>query len=467
MRVLFVSANYSYYFAIDPVVRVLVRRGHQVYLSTGNKEKRNFPDDALRNARRDLPSLVVRPLLKRRFLRGFSRNLRELLNYAHILNLEASRPYDIILWGRFFPQWLWRIVNTPAAKARLKDRTFQRKLRALEQRIPVNAAIRNEIRRINPDVVLMLPLINPDSLETEYMRAAQALGIPTIYAMSSWDNTSTKGTFHGYPDYSLVWNRPLADELVYLHGHPRERIFMTGTPRFSHLFNGFDEKKEVLSWKALCQQTGLDPDKPYVLYVCSTFLLNSERIKERDESIVILEVARALERDARTRDVNILVRPHPLNMSYIPRLIAEKQKNVFVFPVNGEIPDTEEKIRRYNSSIYHAKAVMGVNTTAYLEVAALDKPCITLSFEEFTETQQLPHFHHLADAGFLEPAGNAAEAAALIRKILDGADDLAAERRKFVVNFLKPAGSDKPSDEYFADLIERICSIRPKPIGTT
>jgi len=455
MRVLFVSANYSYYFVIDPVVRELLRRGHEVHLVIGRREKRNFPDDSLKNAQMDHPNLVVHPLLKRQFLRGFTRYLRELLNYAHILNYEAIRRWDVVLWGRFFPQWLWRIVNTSIAKAALKDRVFQRKLRTLEQRIPVSAAIRSEIKRINPDIVLLLPLINPVSLENEYMRAAQALGIPALYAMSSWDNTSTKGTFHGYPDYSLVWNKPLADELVYLHGHPRETIYMTGTPRFSHLFDGFNEEA-ILPRDELYRQIGLDTGKPYILYVCSTFLVNSERKKERDESIIILEVARALEKNPHTKDVKILVRPHPLNMSYISRLIEEKQPKVFVFPLNGEIPDTEEKIKRYNSSIYYAKAVMGVNTTAYLEVAALDKPCITLSFKEFTETQQLPHFHHLADAGFLEAASDAGEAVSLVEKILSGADELAGQRREFVKNFLKPFGSDKPSDEYFSDLIEKL-----------
>jgi hypothetical protein len=457
MRVLFVSANYSYYFAIDPVVRELFRRGHEVYLVTGRREKRNFPDISLRNAQSDFPDFVVRPLLKRDpFLRRFARNLRELLNYAHVLNHESTRLWDVVLWGRFFPAWLWRIVNTPAAKAKLKDRAFQRKLRALERKIPVSAKVRKEIRLINPDVVLVLPLVNPDSLENEYMRAAQALGIPAIYAMSSWDNTSTKGTFHGYPDYSFVWNKPLADELVYLHGHPRETIYMTGTPRFSHLFKDFDEKRDILSREDLCRQTGLDAEKPYILYVCSTFLVNSKRKKEIDEAIIIHKIARAMETDPRTREVQMLVRPHPLNMGFIPKFMESKPQNVFVFPVNGEIPDTEEKIKRYNSSIYHARAVMGVNTTAYLEVAALDKPSITLYIEEFTETQQLPHFHHLTDAGFLEIANSAEEAVWIVHKILEGADTLAVQRREFVKNFLKPVGSDKPSDEYFADLIEEL-----------
>jgi hypothetical protein len=202
----------------------------------------------------------------------------------------------------------------------------------------------------------------------------------------------------------------------------------------------------------------MDASKPYVLYVGSTFLVNSKREIERDESIIIREVAEAMLADPRTKDVNILVRPHPQNLAYLPKFLETKPRNVFVYPVNGEIPDTDEKIKRYNSSIYYAAAVLGINTTAYLEVAAIDRPCITLYFKEFSETQLLPHFHHLEEAGFLESARDTSEMIELLRRILDGADDLAAQRHEFVNHFLKPLGSEKPSVEYVADLIEEIGS---------
>lgn len=458
MRVLFVSANHHYYFAIDPVVRELSRRGHQVYLSTGMKEKHNFPNNvAMEKAKAELPNLDIRPLLRRRFLRGFAQNLRELLNFAHVLKSEEVRKWDVLIWGRFFSsKWVWKIFNTPTGKSKLRTPGFQRMLRAVEQRIPVHSRIRREIQNINPDAVLLLPLVTPNALENEYMRAAQSLGIPTIYSLVSWDNLSTKGTFHGYPDYSFVWNKPLADELVNLHGHPRETIYMTGTPRFSHLFDGSNKKEDVFSREELCRQAGMNADKPYVLYVGSTFLVNSKREIERDESLIIREVADAMLADPRTKDVNILVRPHPQNLAYLPKFLETKPKNVFVYPTNGEIPDTDEKIKRYNSSIYYAKAVMGINTTAYLEVAAIDRPCITLYFKEFAETQLLPHFHHLEEAGFLEPARDTSEMIALLQRILGGADDLAPQRHEFVKNFLKPVNSDKLSAEYVADLIEEI-----------
>jgi hypothetical protein len=64
----------------------------------------------------------------------------------------------------------------------------------------------------------------------------------------------------------------------------------------------------------------------------------------------------------------------------------------------------------------------------------------------------------LEEAGFLEAARDTSEMIALLERILNGADDLAAQRHEFVKNFLKPLGSEKPSAEYVADLIEEIGS---------
>lgn len=458
MRILFVLANYHYYFTIDPVVRELSRRGHQVFLSTGMKEKKNFPSNiAMEKARAELPNLEVLPLLKRRFLRSLAQDLRELLNFAHVLKSEDIRKWDVLIWGRFFSsKWLWRIFNTPVGKAALRNSNFLRMLRALESRIPTHSSIRREIKNISPDVVLLLPLVTPNALENEYMRAAQSLGLPTIYSMVSWDNLSTKGTFHGYPDYSFVWNKPLADELVTLHGHPRETIYMTGTPRFSHLFDGSNKKEDVFSREELCGQAGMDVDKPYVLYVGSTFLVNSKREIERDESIIIREVAEAMLAYPQTKDVNILVRPHPQNLAYLSKFLETKPQNVFVYPVNGEIPDTDEKIKRYNSSINYAAAVVGVNTTAFLEASALDRPCITMVTEEFGETQKLPHFHHLDDAGFLEKAHGASEVAEIVGRILKGSDSYSLQRRKFVKDFIKSPVPDKSAAEVYVDIVEAL-----------
>jgi hypothetical protein len=186
--------------------------------------------------------------------------------------------------------------------------------------------------------------------------------------------------------------------------------------------------------------------------------VNSNHKKEVDESEIISQIAEALQRDPKTKGINILVRPHPVN-AYIAKVLSGgKIPNVSVYPVNCEFPDTEERRNMFYNSIYHSLAVVGVNTSAFLEASALNKPCITIMTEKFKETQMLPHFHHLTDADFLETANGASELAVIIGQIVNGVDAHSKQRLEFVKNFLRPCGINKPAAEAYADLVEQIAN---------
>lgn len=456
MKVLFVLDNYSKYFSIDDVVRELYRRGHEVVLVMGLEEKKNVPDDAVQKAKTDIPSLVIESLLKRKFLRKFTRDIRELLNYAHILNNEETRQWDASKWDRFFRPYVWRMITSESGKRKMKDPAFQKSLRSIEQKIPVAVRIKDQIKRHNPNLVIALPLVNSDSRENEYIKAALALGIPCVYSMYSWDNIDSKATFQSRPDYNIVWNKSLAAALSRGHAVPPEKIFITGAPRFDRLVENKDEY--ILPREEFCRIAGIEAEKKYILYVGSTFLVKSNFKKALNEDAPALEIAEALQQHPHTGDVNVLVRPHPSNAGIVKNLHQQQRHNVFVYPAHGEFPDTEEKRRMFYNSIYHSIAVVGINTTAFLEASALDKPCITIVTKEFGETQQLPHFHHLADGDFLETANGAFEVAEIVEKIVAGADTRSVQRHAFVENFLKPLEPGKTAAEVYADLVEKFGS---------
>lgn len=452
MKVLFVSSSYSNFYAIDDIVRRLCQRGHDVSLILGMEEKETISDDALRHIQRDIPGLIVEPLRTRKVFWKLARLLREILNYAHVLNNEEMRKWDVAKWFRFFPPFLWKIVSTPTGRKLLKKPQVQKFLRSLEQKIPVDGAIRKHIQKHVPDIMVVMPLINPASKETEYLKAAKSLHIPVLYSMVSWDNISSKGTFHGRPDYNVVWNESLASELSNMHGIPREHIYITGAPRFDHLLDRSDEL--LLPRAEFLQMAGMDDKEEYILYVGSTFLVTNDHKKNADESVLIKEIADALAKDPRTKDVNLVLRPHPTNSTFLEKIRAEARTNIIVFPRNGEIPDTEEKRSRFHNSIFHSVAVVGVNTTAFLEASALDKPCITIQTQTSVETQLLLHFHHLADAGFLETAHSANELVDVVSRLQSGVDARREQRREFVRNFLRP--KDKPGVEAYVELLEEL-----------
>jgi hypothetical protein len=362
------------------------------------------------------------------------------------------RRWDILNWGRYFHPFEWKLISSRPGKRMLKNGTVQKTLRFFERMLPLVPAIKDHLRRLAPDVLIAIPLISGDSREGEYVQAAKGIGIPTVFSMFSWDNITTKGTFHSTPDYYIVWNEALAKELVELHGISREQIYITGAQRFDRLIDTVGGY--ILPREEFCRIAGLDADKKFILYVCSTFILDGQLNKSLDEDVLVLEITKDLEMHKETKDAQILVRPHPQNLTVVPALLAAGGKNISVFPNPGEFPDTEEKRRMFYNSIYHSIAVVGVNTTAFLEAAALDKPCITIIDEVSSETQQLPHFHHLADAGFLETAHNTDELARILKDITAGVDAHAENRRQFVIDFLRPTGH--PAVKTYVELIESL-----------
>lgn len=455
MKVLFVLDNYIKFYSIDDAVRALYARGHKVSIVMGMKQKENFPYDVIQSALQDLPGLEVFPILTRRFWRRTALTVREILNYISILDHERERVWDVLKWRRFLPPFIWQLLNTSYGGSLIRNPSFQERLRSWEKKIPVDGRIKHWIKTQAPDIVILSPLINPASVEADYLQAALALGLPSVYALYSWDNLTSKGTFHMIPDRSLVWSRSLALDLTKWHNIPPRQIIVTGAPRFDPWFEG----KLTQDRNEFCKIAGLDPKKPFILYVSSTFLVDSNYNKELSEAIVISEISSALQQHHETEDIQILVRPHPTNsQSVIKSIIDLNDERIHVYPLRGEFPDSDGRRRMLYNSIHHSRAVVGVNTTAFLEAAILDKPCITIWMPRFEQTQMLPHFHHLADADFLDTANGAQEVPLILMRLIDGRDERAGNRRRFVKDFIRPHGMEKPAAEAYADAIEKIFS---------
>lgn len=337
----------------------------------------------------------------------------------------------------------------------MRSPSFKERLRRWEKLIPVDGRIKRWLKIQAPDVMVLSPLINPASVENDYLQAALELGIPSIYALYSWDNLTSKGTFHSIPNYNLVWSRSLALDLTKWHGISPQDVLVTGAPRFDPWFTG----RLTMKQDEFFSITGLDSQRPFILYVSSTFLVDSNYNKELSEAEIIAEISSALQQHPETKDFQILVRPHPTNSRNVIQSILDlNDRRLCVYPLRGEFPDTDEKRRMLYNSILYSNAVVGVNTTAFLEASILDKPCITIWTRRFEQTQMLPHFHHLEEAGFLETANGGQEIPPILARLKDGVDELANARRRFVNDFIRPHGVDKPAAEAYADVIEKIYS---------
>jgi hypothetical protein len=317
-------------------------------------------------------------------------------------------------------------------------------LRWLERLIPPDRAITEWLRTHQPDAVVASPYIFPLSREVEYIKAARALGIPMAVIVLSWDNLTSKGTFHVQPDLTLVWNSALADEAAGFHDVPRERLIVTGAPTFDFWY----VMKPTPDYGAFVGKVGIDASKPFVLYLCSSHFI------AQNEHRYVAEFARALREYPATRDVSIVVRPHPLNDAIWKGFSLD---GVAIWPRSGEWVDLPDAKQNYYDTVFHCVAVVGVNTSAFLEAAILDKPCITVLSEASKSKQSgLSHFQHLLNGDFIEIAESYPEAAAVLADILAGRDERQEQRRQFVRDFIRPHGVDQPVSPLMADIIEGI-----------
>ena len=155
-------------------------------------------------------------------------------------------------------------------------RRLQVRLAALIDRaIPPDPGALRALKHWSPDLLVVTPMIDFTYGQTDYVKAARYLGIPTLLAVASWDNLTNKGLIQICPDRVLVWNEAQAREAVSMHAIPAERVKKTGAQLYDHWF----EMKPSVNRAEFCARAGgLDPEKPVILYLCSSSFICRDEV---------------------------------------------------------------------------------------------------------------------------------------------------------------------------------------------
>jgi hypothetical protein len=333
-------------------------------------------------------------------------------------------------------------------------RSLRRVMQRLERCLVPLPHVERFVADHRPDVFLVTPLVGLGSSQADYLRAAKRLGVRTGYPVLSWDNLTTKGLVRDLPDLVLVWNELQVDEATRLQGIPRDRIRVAGAWSWDHWFDWRPQRTRA----EFCQEVGLSPDRPIVLYV------GSGRWVIHDEvDFVRRWVASLRLRGGVLAEAGLLVRPHPNREISHWADARLDDPNVAVWPRFGEEPLSDAARQNYFESIYYSAAVFGINTSAQIEGAIVGRPVHTLLSDEFRETQQdTLHFPYLTDGvGHLHVARTLEEHAALLEESLySDTDDGRNER--FVRRFARPFGLDVPATPISVEAIEELAA-QPTP----
>jgi hypothetical protein len=351
------------------VLRLLAERGHRVHLGFERGRATGMAERIERGrAGFDLPERLheetggaiddgIVPTRDDRW-RSLAFGLRQSVSYLRYLSPGFRQAEKLrVRWARNTPKLVVRLARAPFLRAPL-----ERLFRAVERRLPPAEVIDDHLRAGDYDLVVITPLVECPS-QHDWLRSAEAAGLPAALAVASWDNLTNKGVMFDRPGRTYVWNEIQRREAVELHGLEAETVAAVGAYPFDHWFEWAPSRER----EQFCLEVGLDPARPFLLYVCSSGFIAA------DERPIVASWIEALRVDPELAGVGVLVRPHPTNGAIWAEHSLDTFPNVAVWPKVGEDPTDGDRRAGLYDSIHHSAAVVGANTTALIDAAIIGR----------------------------------------------------------------------------------------------
>jgi hypothetical protein len=455
VRILFFMHSVNYDRLFEDALVALLERGHDVQVAFDRDQIRRADDSAVFDAlRAQYPRLSYGPAPDRGnpIWPIVSRGLRADRDYLRYLEpaFERAAPLRRRARERAHRSVIW-LAATPMFRTSIGRRTLARTLSVLDRGVPLDSNVVAFTRNATPDVVMVTPLVNFGSPQDDYVRAAHSLGLPVVLAVASWDNLTNKGLVREAPDLTLVWNELQRREAVSFHQLPHDRVVVTGAHSYDHWF-GWQPSTTA---EEFAHRVGVNPDHAFLLYVGSSSFIAPQ---EPESVRRWLERLRNAQPD-RLRHLDVLIRPHPTNTAGWDNSRLE-ELGAHIWPPAGERLRAADSKAGYFDSLYHSRAVVGLNTSALVEAAIVGRPVLTL-VEGSTAERQIGtlHFSYIAD-GVLRVAHSWDEhERQLIEAIERGPDGREAN---FVGWFVRPHGAGRAASQIFVDAIEGAVEIEPR-----
>ena len=426
----------------ESTVRWLCKNGHTVHVSVDPLWSKNADEAAIQRAADEHPNLTLGVMPTRPGLSKFFKQfLRELLGiHSYLVRddqdsfyLRRQEQYTFSKFPRGFPYYIQKLC---IHRVMLRLPFIAQILRTPERWISADGYVLKQIKAMDADVVVATPCDMRYGDEIEYVKAAHQMNIPSVIPVLSWDNLTTKGAIAVPPDMLIAWNDGQAKEASMHHRIPEESVLSGGSP---FLDKWFDDLGGSESREEFCESVGLDPKRPYVLYLGSSVNISG------DERWIIRELGDVFAADDQLSELQILARPHGANMSGWEEL--NNGSNLIYWHRDRVLPDTPEGFRDFKSAIDHSICTLGVNTTALVDAIIYGKPTIGLGIGRYSETNatNAVHYHHMVKSGALIHMTSTADVAATVASIQAGSDKSASARDAFVSQWVRPNGLGLPA----------------------
>lgn len=450
MRLLFSAPHFAYFRNFESVLEALAVEGHEIHIAADEPETFGGQELVERLAAAypritygSVPSTSDEPWMP------FAQKVRYALDYARF---RSRRYADVPKLRKRSAQRAPRIVRWPMEGLRAVT-PVTRTLQWLERSMPRSRAIRSWLEALAPDAVILTSLTVSRSSAIEQLKAARGLGIPVGAAIMSWDHLSSKALLHIQPDVALVWNEVQKREAVEMHGLAPHKIVVTGAQCYDQWFN----RRPSRTRDEFCRDMGLDPSRPFILYVCSTM----SPVPTPVEPEFVREWLLALRNadDPRLRDVGVLVRPHPERIKEWVNVTLDGFENVVM---RGRTPIDSRSKADYFDALAHSAAVVGLCTSAFLEAAIVGRPVLTMLMPQYRIHQEgMAHFRYLlnVEGGLLHATGGLTAHLRDLADVLAQSNEREERNRRFLTAFVRPQGLDTPATPAFVAAVKDLARL--------
>src|SRR5688500_10126869 len=456
MKILFSVSSFGFLRNFQSTIRLLAERGHAIHLIA---ERTDAIDGQkmVDGLRADHPSIEYEfvPSSRHRLWYALGTGVRAALDYWRYLDARWDHAPKL-RWraAEQAPAFAVTLAKLPILGTRAGLAVLMRLFHAIDRVMPPPGEVTDLFRRIQPDLMLLTPLLYFRSHQVDHIRSARELGIKSILGVGSWDHLTTKGLIHEVPDRVLVWNEAQKLEAVELHAVPAECVLVTGAQAYDHWF----ATQPSVDRDRFCRQVQLDSARPFLLYLCSSPFIAPQEVGFVRRWIAAIRNGT----DERLRTAGVLVRPHPQNWRQWQDVdLAAEFENVAFWPKTGVNPIGGAARSDYFDSIYHAEAVVGVNTSAMIESGIIGRPVYTVEADEFAATQEgTLHFQHLknVEGGLVQQAATLEAHVGQLSRLLAGDGSERHRARGFIQAFIRPHGLDVAATPRVVDEIERFGS---------
>ena len=453
MRIAFAITHLGFLRNFESTLALLAERGHTVHLVTDRGSTGGVVDgmpivERLQAAFPGAFSVETIRASKDDRWSTLSSGVREGLNYLRYLSPAFADAPKLRERGRKqAPAPLVWMSGLPVVRSRRGISALSQVLRRVERAIPYRPEVDAAFDRLRPDVLLVTPLLYFGSRQVDYVRAARARGIRSVLAVGSWDHLTTKGLIHELPDRIVVWNELQRTEAVELHGARPDQVTVTGAQAYDHWFT----TRPSATREAFCARVALPPERPYLLYLCSSPFIAPREVEVVKRWIGAIRGSRC----ERLRSIGVLVRPHPQNAAQWADVDVAEFGDASVYPRAGANPIGLDARSEYYDSIYHSHAVVGINTSALIESGIIGRLVYSFRVPELSGTQEgTLHFRHLKREGLLQLADTLDEHLAQLERSFHSTDADQQRVRAFTQLFVRPYGFNEAATPRVVRAIE-------------